>query len=102
MNSWSARPIEEVKGNGGRRNSTSKGTEFCLSFRGPSGWVAEGHASHAVGIGLLQRAVLTLQGLQLKSDLLQFVVLHHYGGRRVAGLGVGGGWRQESPTEAGL
>lgn len=59
MNSWSTRQVEEGKGNGGRRNSTSKGTEVCLSFRGQSRWVAEGLASHDGGIGLLQRAVPT-------------------------------------------
>ena len=51
------------------------------------------------GTDLLQRARAALKDLQLKSDSLRLLAFHHHGNRREAGLGVGEGWRQASPTE---
>lgn len=67
-------------------------------------WAGPQEALLAVQGGLLWRAMAAWKGLQLKSNLLRFVIFHHHGSRTEARLGmegVGGG-RQESCTEAKL
>lgn len=78
-----------------------KGTEVCPSFRSRSRRGGLGLGDEVLlamlrSMDLLQRAMEALKGLQLESDLLRFVVLHHLGGRREAALGAGEGWKLEA------